>query len=143
MYADNVAAVWAARQFGLPYIAGIGLNVTNDYDSSMYRDAVMVLASPECEVLPKGSKLYGGAIPLMTWAHCPWQTVTGKSCKDCKHKGESMLLESKGMRFVVKPTLGKRCIYTMYAVDTLPHADYTNMIKLPKGGSQKAFNKVQ
>lgn len=143
LYADNVATVWAARQLGLPYIAGIGLNVTNDFDASMYCDAVMVLASPECEVPPKGCKLYGGAIPLMTWAHCPWQTVTGKSCRDCKHKGESMTLESKGMRFVVKPTVGKRCIYTMYAVDTLPQADYINMIKLPKGGNQKAFNKVQ
>ncbi|MBO4535084.1 MAG: U32 family peptidase, partial [Clostridia bacterium] len=114
LYADNISTVWTARELGLPYIAGIGLNITNDMAARAFADARMIVASPETKP-PLGTVVYGGALPLMTWAHCPWQTVTGKTCAECTHKGQPLRLESKGSKFWVKPTVGKRCVYTMYA----------------------------
>ena len=143
LVADNVSLVETAREWGLPYIAGIGLNITNDLAVETYADAKMIIASPEVATLPKGTTRYGGALPLMTWAHCPWQTVTGKGCADCTHKGQAMALESKGSKYWVKPSIGNRCVYTMYAVDRLPQGGYDNQVELGLKGANRPFGKVE
>ncbi len=143
LVADNVATVWTARRYGLRYIAGIGLNITNTYAADVFADAVMVVASPEAKQLPKGAVRYGGAIPLMTWAHCPWQTVTGKTCKDCTHKGKSLSMESKGKSFWIKPTVGRGCTYTMYAPTILREGNYNNLVSIPSAGESRPFDEVE
>lgn len=117
LLADNVGTVQVARERGIPYIAGIGLNVSNLEVVRMYADASMILASVEVGVSPAlhaRTATWQGLHPLMTLTHCPQQVCRGGSCAQCVHKGESLVYESMGASYLVRPTVHKQCIFTMY-----------------------------
>lgn len=115
---DNVATVHWARQNGVPYIAGLGLNCTNDYTARAYADAVCVVASverPDRNVNPYGTSTYCGKLPLMTLAHCPYQVLTGKGCKQCRRQSVALQYRSKGWRFDIYRIGHRQCVFVMYS----------------------------
>lgn len=86
----NVGQVQFARNNGLRYIAGQGLNIFNDYIASMFSDADTFVYSVELTLqeISKFSNQSGlvftnGKITLMRFSHCPYKAVTGCNCNSC------------------------------------------------------------
>ena len=85
--------------YGLHYIkthhvvAGVGLNVFNDYAKSYLNTlgvcAVLMSVEQQFDKMQDKQNLFVyslGFLPLMTFAHCPYKTVFKNTCNQCKFK---------------------------------------------------------
>ena len=92
---QNVGHIQLARQIGLLYIAGSGLNIYNDYIASQFADAVTFIYSQELTLkeisqfaLRNGLTFVDGQIALMKAVHCPYKVAYKCNCSDCQaHRG--------------------------------------------------------
>ncbi len=120
LYADNNYVVELAREYGLSYIAGIGLNVYNSVSLEYYRDADAVVLSPEIGVgyfANQGCFVFAeGYLPLMTFAHCPHRTVTQTDCGSCKERCKPLTYtDESGRAFALRGIrLKNECQFTLY-----------------------------
>ncbi len=118
LLADNVYAVEYARQNGIPYIAGIGLNIFNSIAFDYFADAKYIVISPEigadAELLDRGGVIFAaGHLPLMTLAHCPF-SVTRGACCSCADRGRTISYKDGTNRFDIVPTICRNCQFTLY-----------------------------
>jgi putative protease len=123
--ADNYGAVQYARDKGLPYIAGIGLNVYNLGAMAMLNDADYIFASPELSereaapLLDAGAILFGyGRLTLMHLAHCPIRLAGESDCAHCDYKGEFTYSDGKAVFPAIRSKINN-CTFTLY--NSLPH----------------------
>ncbi|MBQ7652800.1 MAG: DUF3656 domain-containing protein [Clostridia bacterium] len=119
VYADNYGTVFLARENEVPFIAGIGLNVSNKVAVEALWDADAIIKSIETFSY-ENEDLYvfaSGRLPLMTFEHCPMRTVRGNAdCSTCKHKGESLVYNDGYASFPLKAVKANdRCYYTLYS----------------------------
>lgn len=49
----------------------------------------------------------------MTFAHCPYKTLYGNDCKNCKYKGDITLSREKRV-YTVKRTRVAACYFGLY-----------------------------
>ncbi len=93
VFCENIAAVNEAKERGLPFIAGSGLNILNSDAAAVWHGlgAAAVVLSPEISQnaaaefyrgAPLGVTVYG-RIPLMLCRTCPGLNAGG--CKNCSH----------------------------------------------------------
>lgn len=105
-YVNNGAKVWA----------GAGLNIINTYSASKYIElgASEIVASCEkwCPRLEGTYKMVGNSL-LMTFAHCPYKTLYGNDCSDCKYSGSLSLTSlTSGKYKIVRQKVG-RCYFEL------------------------------
>jgi len=117
VYADNYGNVQKARVNGLNYIAGFGLNVSNEITLKYFKDADAVIKSFETteDKSFSGYSFVYGFIPLMTFEHCPNATSRGVDCKNCKNKGNTIYYDDGVCTFPLRAVVGDRCYYTLYS----------------------------
>lgn len=78
---------------GYEIIAGWGINIYNNFalDAAAALGAAKAVQSIELkDNLAQNGSLYrfaGKGLPIMTLAHCPYKTVYGGSCTQCKYSG--------------------------------------------------------
>lgn len=119
--ADNAYAVEYARENGIPYIAGTGLNIYNSIAFDYYSDAEYIMPSPEIGVAlcENGGVIFSlGRLPLMTLTHCSFSVLYNSKCV-CDKKGGLVNYKSGKEAFPIIPTVGKICIFTLY--NGVPH----------------------
>ena len=108
VYADNYAAVYAAKASGVKLFAGTGFNLTNSLSiAELLKESCVVyyalskeLSVKESEGLTgeKAFSLTHGDIKLMDLCYCPF----GKSCLSCDRRTAYTLTDEIGRAFPVR-----------------------------------------
>ena len=91
--ANNVGAVQFAMSKGIPYIAGVGLNLYNMPNVSLFDNSAysffysneLTLHETSQISHAKGYKYVYGDVKLMHLVHCPNKVNTNQTCKNCKY----------------------------------------------------------
>lgn len=125
IHAEGVFAVQLAREKGLTYGGGIGLNLFNTVSVDAYFDADYLTLSPEltrAEALPllqKGVSLFAfGYLPVMTLNHCPVKLNTNCDCSSCAYKGVFTYSDNK----FSYPAIREKSSFCQFSVyNALPH----------------------
>ena len=118
LVSHNVYGLYFARK-GYEIVAGQGHNIANGYavlaaeqlgahayESSLeYRD----FAANDTIKRYAPSK----DIALMTFAHCPYKTIYGNDCKNCRYKGDISVSREK-RSYVIKRTRVAGCYFGLY-----------------------------
>lgn len=118
LVSHNVYGLYFARK-GYEIVAGQGHNIANRYavlaaeqlgahayESSLeYRD----FAAHDTIKRYAPSK----DIALMTFAHCPYKTIYGNDCKNCRYKGDISVSREK-RSYVIKRTRVAGCYFGLY-----------------------------
>ena len=118
LVSHNVYGLYFARK-GYEIVAGQGHNIANGYavlaaeqlgahayESSLeYRD----FAAHDTIKRYAPSK----DIALMTFAHCPYKTIYGNDCKNCRYKGDISVSREK-RSYVIKRTRVAGCYFGLY-----------------------------
>lgn len=118
VYADNVSVVQAARNYSIPYIAGIGLNIANEITVTAFSDATAIVSSVELgrNGVDKNCFVYSyGRIPLMHFEHCPNEVVSGKNCDSCQNPTRTLYYNHVNSFKLIGRKTKYRCYYTMYS----------------------------
>jgi hypothetical protein len=61
-----------------------------------------------------GSKLSASDVPLMRFAHCPYQLLSGRTCCDCEYRDEPVIYENGGNAYVARRVRLSRCVFELY-----------------------------
>lgn len=88
LYADNYYVVQLCLELNRPIIYGFGMNIFNSLAAEFFANNYCVsqeLSYKEIAVL-NGYVYSYGYLPIMTFAHCPYQVVTGRDCANCDYK---------------------------------------------------------
>ena len=116
----NVGHVRLARKLGLPYIAGSGLNIYNDYIAGEFSDAVTFVYSQELTLKEiaqfanqNGLIFVDGQLTLMKLVHCPYKVACGSTCAKCKAKEPLVYVDEMGNSFAVKRRKDRRCTFEL------------------------------
>lgn len=118
LVSHNVYGLYFAKK-GYEIVAGQGHNIANGYavlaaeqlgahayESSLeYRD----FAAHDTIKRYAPSK----DIALMTFAHCPYKTIYGNDCKNCRYKGDISVSREK-RSYVIKRTRVAGCYFGLY-----------------------------
>lgn len=120
IYAENIYALEIAYERGLSVIGGIGLNIYNSEMASVCGltnyIASAELNSDEINDMQKDNNCIGvyayGKLPVMTFAHCPIQNITGCDCKTCLYK--PFYLKDKYGEYYIDRQKSVNCSFTMY-----------------------------
>ncbi len=101
--ANNIYALDYINQ-GAVVLAGMGLNVSNNYSKTIlsHLGTIEVMSSVEkwCPTLPNSYKFVKGKLVLMTFCHCPVKTLHNSTCQDCKHS--QLYLSSHASRMAIR-----------------------------------------
>lgn len=115
----NVGHVELARTFNLPYIAGSGLNIYNDYIASEFKDAVTFVYSQELTLREisqfsnkNGLTFVDGQITLMKVVHCPYKTL-GCTCSKCQASRALTYTDELGNKFTFARRKDSRCTFEL------------------------------
>lgn len=110
--AGNIDGIGIAKSIGMPFAAGLGMNIFNSISLEVMKDAGAKdsLVSPELRLrdiaalggeIPRGCIVYG-RLPLMMTRNCPVKNKI--SCAQCKR--ESFIEDRLGIRFPVRCSNG-------------------------------------
>ena len=116
----NLGHVALARELDLPYVAGTGLNIYNDYMASQFADAVTFVYSQELTLSEikhfknqNGLIFVDGQITLMKLVHCPYKVTRNSSCANCMAKEPLSYVDEMGNRFNITRRKDKRCTFEL------------------------------
>lgn len=123
----NLGHVEMARMLNLPYIAGSGLNIYNDYIAAEFNDAVTFVYSQELTLKEiaqfsnkNGLTFVDGQIVLMKLVHCPYKVAFDCSCgSSCVAKRDGMYyrdltyMDELGNKFHVQRRKDSRCTFEL------------------------------
>lgn len=116
----NVGHVQLARKLGLPYIAGSGLNIYNDYIANEFSDAETFVYSIELTLKEisqfanqSGLIFVDGDITLMKFVHCPFKVVYGCDCDSCKAINNLVYSDTLGNDFRILRRKDGRCTFEL------------------------------
>ena len=116
----NVGHVGLARQLNLPYIAGSGLNIYNDFIANEFSDAQTFVYSLEL-TLSEISKFYNqsgivfvdGTMTLMKLVHCPYKLIYKCGCSTCQAAKQLTYTDELGNDFNVIRRRDSRCTFEL------------------------------
>lgn len=127
---NNVGHVQLAREAGVPYVAGAGLNLFNDEMVGEFSDATTFLYSQELtlnEISRFGNKngltFVDGKISLMKLVHCPYKVVFDGGCDSCKVKNRLIYTDELGNDFEISRRRDVKCNFELYNGKKLSVAD--------------------
>lgn len=116
----NLGHVQLARKLGLPYIAGSGLNIYNDYTASEFGDAVTFVYSHELTLQEiskfdnqSGLIFVDGQLTLMKMVHCPYKVAYNCTCLNCKAKQQLKYTDELGNNFAIARRRDNRCTFEL------------------------------
>lgn len=116
----NVGHVQFARDNGLRYILGRGMNVFNDKMLRLFPDTdgfvySYELTLNECKnfAADDGFAFVDGRFAVMQLVHCPYKTVYGNTCADCKADKGLSYTDQRGNEFVFARRRDGRCTFEL------------------------------
>lgn len=125
--ANNLYAIELAKEFGLSFIAGYGLNAANSFTVQTLKESgaefyaetfefnqeikTKEAATEVRETLSIDNKNF--KLPLMTLAHCPVKTLTDCDCPTCKYCGE-ISLKRGDKSYVLRRITISECYFQLY-----------------------------
>ena len=116
----NVGHVELARTLHLPYIAGSGLNIYNDYIASEFADAETFVYSHELtfrEIAQfanqNGLTFVDGKLVLMKLVHCPYKVAYNCTCKNCMANRHLTYTDELGNSFDFYRRRDSRCTFEL------------------------------
>lgn len=116
----NVGQVQMARESGLRYIAGTGLNIFNDQMAEMFSDADTFFYSQEltfAEIADfshqNGLVFVDGNLVLMKLVHCPFKVALSSICENCLAGKALTYTDEFGNEFKVKRRKDSRCSFEL------------------------------
>lgn len=116
----NVGHVQLARELGLPYIAGGGLNIFNDFSAETFDDATTFVYSTELTLdeisrfrNQSGLMFIDGEIVMMKLVHCPYKAAKGYSCGSCAANTELVYSDEAGNKFYLRRRKDGRCNFEL------------------------------
>lgn len=117
----NVGQVQFARELGVRYIAGSGLNVFNDNIAHVFHDADTFFYSQELtlreiyEFSNKGGLTFvDGSIVLMKMVHCPFKLCFGTNCANCTANSKLIYTDELGNSFSIARRKDGRCTFELH-----------------------------
>ncbi len=124
LYVENLFGVQLAKEYSLPVLLGLGMNVYNtkfvrEVQAATFTDVSFVCSgelngADARDLLREGGYYFAeGNLDLMKWNHCPVQLNTGCTCADCKENGPLMYRDEKGYSFTVLRTKIKNCYFML------------------------------
>ena len=123
--ANNVYAIELAKHLDMDYIAGIGLNIFNNY--AMDVGAKYYIASPENYKGLKNAFVYSyGKYPLMTVKFCPIKS----NCSNCAFNKNYYLKDDHNKLLKIKRVKLSRCYFQLLDDDALnlPSNEQGNLV---------------
>mgnify|MGYP000881607200 FL=1 len=118
LVSHNVYGLYFARK-GYEIVAGQGHNIANGYAVLAAEQLGAKAYEPSLEYRDFAShdtiKRYSPSkdIALMTFAHCPYKTIYGNDCKNCRYKGDISVSREK-RSYVIKRTRVAGCYFGLY-----------------------------
>ncbi|MCH5156912.1 MAG: U32 family peptidase [Clostridiales bacterium] len=116
----NVGHVGLARSLNLPYIAGSGLNIYNDYIANEFSDAKTFVYSLELtlsEIAQFSNKsgliFVDGDVALMKLVHCPYKLNYNCNCSNCKASKQLIYKDELGNIFTIVRRKDGRCSFEL------------------------------
>ncbi len=116
----NVVEVQWARELGLNYIAGSGLNIFNDWMAAQFDDADAFVYSQELTVgeigqfrNKSGLIFADGRLILMKLVHCPYKVATGCTCKNCTANKPLVYTDEQCNKFEIHRRKEARCTFEL------------------------------
>lgn len=118
---NNVGQVQLAREAGVAYIAGSGLNLFNDEIVSQFNDCKIFVYSQELTLKEisefkngNGLIFVDGKISLMKLVHCPYKVVFGCTCSNCKANRRLVYTDELANGFEIVRRRDKKCNFELY-----------------------------
>ncbi len=119
----NKVGLYVENIYGLDYLSdgfevmcGSNMNITNDYTASaLWGTGVLGMVGSIEKWCPRvcGSyKITDGHLVLMTFAHCPYKTLSGSKCDACKFCGDIELIGG-GSSYKIRRYRVKNCYYEL------------------------------
>nr|MDE7215331.1 DUF3656 domain-containing protein [Clostridia bacterium] len=126
--ADNLYAVYLAKEFNKEILGGIGLNIYNDnYRNILGLDCAVNSIELNKNELIDNALIYGfGKLPIMTLLHCPIQVSTRCDCSNCKYDENFSYFDKRG-EYKVRRLKFKYCQFELYNQQTV---DVRNKLSL-------------
>lgn len=118
LVSHNVYGLYFAKK-GYEIVAGQGHNIANGYAVLAAEQLGAHAYEPSLEYRDFAAhdtiKRYAPSkdIALMTFAHCPYKTIYGNDCKNCKYKGDISVSREK-RSYVIKRTRVAGCYFGLY-----------------------------
>lgn len=118
LVSHNVYGLYFARK-GYEIVAGQGHNIANGYAVLAAEQLGAHAYEPSLEYRDFAAhdtiKRYTPSkdIALMTFAHCPYKTIYGNDCKNCRYKGDISVSREK-RSYVIKRTRVAGCYFGLY-----------------------------
>lgn len=118
LISENIYGLHFADK-GYTVVAGQGHNIANMFAVESVRALGASAYVPSLEYKDFCAKddmvRYSASddVPLMTFAHCPYKTLYGNDCSNCKYKGE-MHLEREKHAYSVRRTRISQCYFGLY-----------------------------
>lgn len=118
LVSHNVYGLYFARK-GYEIVAGQGHNIANGYAVLAAEQLGAHAYEPSLEYRDFAAhdtiKRYAPSkdIALMTFAHCPYKTIYGNDCKNCRYKGDIFVSREK-RSYVIKRTRVAGCYFGLY-----------------------------
>ena len=118
LVSHNVYGLYFAKK-GYEIVAGQGHNIANGYAVLAAEQLGAHAYEPSLEYRYFAAhdtiKRYAPSkdIALMTFAHCPYKTIYGNDCKNCRYKGDISVSREK-RSYVIKRTRVAGCYFGLY-----------------------------
>lgn len=118
LVSHNVYGLYFAKK-GYEIVAGQGHNIANGYAVLAAEQLGAHAYEPSLEYRDFAAhdkiKRYAPSkdIALMTFAHCPYKTIYGNDCKNCRYKGDISVSREK-RSYVIKRTRVAGCYFGLY-----------------------------
>ena len=116
----NVGHVALARKLNLPYIAGSGLNIYNDFIAEKFSDAETFVYSLELTLSEisefsnqSGLVFVDGNLTLMKLVHCPYKLNYKCNCANCQASQKLTYTDELGNSFDVIRRKDGRCTFEL------------------------------
>lgn len=118
LVSHNVYGLYFAKK-SYEIVAGQGHNIANGYAVLAAEQLGAHAYEPSLEYRDFAAhdtiKRYAPSkdIALMTFAHCPYKTIYGNDCKNCRYKGDISVSREK-RSYVIKRTRVEGCYFGLY-----------------------------
>lgn len=116
----NVGQVQLARDLGLPYILGRGMNIFNDLMLSQFPDRDGFVFSYELTKAEIGAfkakdglTFVDGQLPLMQLIHCPYKVALNSSCDKCKANAPLRYVDERKNEFFIVRRRDRICTFEL------------------------------
>ncbi len=117
-------------------IAGINMNIFNNYAISYLNSCGVcgfIVSTEQQKENIKGVEnffVYSlGFVPLMTFAHCPYKTVSGGSCKNCTFDGKLTYYDVKNNPYKIYRYQMSQCYFKLLHSHLVNNLGYVDLPK--------------